>query len=78
MAPDDDKNWKPINTGERGPQFREWLRNFQALSRGKFAKDDRYSFVEAYKRKDEGGTDAGAPALPAATGGAGGRDAASA
>ena len=50
--------------GARGPTFRAFKRDFLAVARGRFAKDDRFSFHEAYLRVDEGGTDARAPALP--------------
>ena len=73
MADDDTSTGsKPMNTGERGPAFRQWQRDFGALSLGKFAKDDRYSFMITFLRKDEGGTGQGAVALPAQTGGSGG------
>ena len=59
-------------SGIRGPSFRKERRDFFALARGKFCKDDRHSFYLAFKRMDEGGTSQGAPPLPAAQGGAGG------
>ena len=52
--------------------FRQFKRDFFALARGRFAKDDRYSFFQAYIRMDEGGTGNNAPTLPAQNGGAGG------
>lgn len=67
-----DDRGRPMNDGTRGPAFRAYKRDFLALARGRFAKDDRHSFFEAYLRVDEGGTGAGAPAFPAQAGGAGG------
>ena len=58
--------------GTRGPAFRRAKRDFLALSMGKFAKDDRYSFKLAYLKRAEGNTGQGAPALPNQQGGAGG------
>ena len=52
--------------GDRGPAFRKFLRDFKSIARGKFARDDRYSFMSCYDRKDEGGTHANAPAMPGA------------
>ena len=52
---------------ERGEAYRTWVRNALEHCRGKFAsqnKSERYSFRDAYMRKDEGGTAQGAPALP--------------
>ena len=69
---DFDDRRHPTHDGTRGQGFRAFRRDFMALARGKFSKDDRYSFHSAYHRRDEGGTDAAAPALPAAAGGAGG------
>ena len=56
--------------GTKGLAFRSFKRDFLALARGQFAKDDRYSFFEAYLRTDEGGTGNGAPPMPAQQGGA--------
>ena len=39
--------------GSRGPLFRTFKRDFFARARGRFAKDDRYSYYEAYIRTDE-------------------------
>lgn len=69
---DDDRSQRLKYDGTRGPEFRKFRRDFLTKSRGKFAKDDRHSFRDAFLRVDEGGTGAGAPALPAAAGGAGG------
>jgi hypothetical protein len=63
---------RPTHDGTRGQTFRAFRRDFVALARGKFSKDDRYSFHSAFHRLDEGGTAAGAPAMPAQAGGAGG------
>ena len=49
--------------GERGGAFRKYKRDFLSLARGRFAKDDRYSFMTAFLRTDEGGTGQGAPAM---------------
>ena len=69
---DDDRTWKLTYDGTRGVAFRQFKRDFFALARGRFAKDDRYSFFQAYIRMDEGGTGNNAPTLPAQNGGAGG------
>ena len=69
---DDDRAWKLTYDGTRGVAFRQFKRDFFALARGRFAKDDRYSFFQAYIRMDEGGTGNNAPTLPAQNGGAGG------
>lgn len=63
---------RPTHDGSRGPDFRAYKRDFFALARGKFSKDDRYSWWSAFNRLDEGGTAANAPAMPAQQGGAGG------
>ena len=70
-APDHDRRY-PTHDGSRGEAFRSYSRDFLAFARGKFAKDDRYSYHSAYHRKDEGGTHATAPAMPNQAGGAGG------
>ena len=70
-APDHDRRY-PTHDGSRGEAFRSYSRDFLAFARGKFAKDDRYSYHSAYHRKDEGGTHAAAPAMPNQAGGAGG------
>ena len=57
---------------DRGPAFRTFKRDFFARARGKFAKDDRNSFLSCYRRLDEGGTATGAPSLPSQSGGSGG------
>ena len=70
--PDDDRPDALAYDGRRGEAFRAFRRDILAIARGKFAKDDRYSYYQAFMRMDEGGTGAGAPAMPAAAGGAGG------
>ena len=70
MASHDDENdrtSRPTHDGTRGPTFRTFKRDFLTIARGKFAKDDRFSFYQAYMRTDEGGTGTGAPPMPAAT-----------
>ena len=62
----------PKHDGTKGPSFRTFKRTFLNIARGKHAKDDMYSFSDCYHRRDEGGTGAGAPALPNQAGGAGG------
>ena len=57
---------------KRGPAFRKFRRDFLTVARGKFSKDDRYSFYKTYMRLDEGGTGNNAPAFPGQAGGAGG------
>ena len=37
---------------DRGPAFRTFKRDFFALARGRFAKDDRYSFFQAWLALD--------------------------
>ena len=69
---ENDDHRKPTHDGSRGVAFRTFRRDFLALARGRFAKDDRYSYYQAFLRMDEGGTGNGAPAMPAAQGGAGG------
>ena len=62
----DDKPWqkiKPYN-GERGAPWREFRRDVMATARGKFSKDDKTSWLKTLIKMDEGGTAAGAPALP--------------
>ena len=52
---------------ERGPAYRIWKRNALEHCRGKYAqqnKSDRYSFRDAFLRRDEGGSAANAPGLP--------------
>ena len=70
--PDDDRPDALAYDGRRGEAFRAFRRDILAIARGKFAKDDRYSYYQAFMRMDEGGTGVGAPAMPAAAGGAGG------
>ena len=55
----------PTHDGSRGVAFRKYKRDFFAVARGRFSKDDRYSWQLCYMRKDEGGTHAAAPAMPA-------------
>ena len=69
---ENDDHRKPTHDGSRGVAFRTFRRDFLALARGRFAKDDRYSYYQAFLRIDEGGTGNGAPAMPATQGGAGG------
>ena len=69
---DDDHHRRITHDGSRGPEFRSFKRDFFNAARGRFSKDDRFNFLDAYLRRDEGGTAAGAPALPAQAGGAGG------
>ena len=38
-------------------QWRTFRRDLLAKARGKFAKDDRYSYASVYLKMDEGGTD---------------------
>ena len=58
--------------GRRGPEFRTFKRDFMAIARGRFSKDDRFSFHAVFHRRDEGGTANGAPPMPAQQGGQGG------
>ena len=37
----------PTHDGTRGPSFRKYKRDFFALARGKFSKDDRHSWFTA-------------------------------
>ena len=68
---DDDDYKRLAYDGSRGPLFRTFKRDLFARARGRFSKDDRYSYYQAYTRTDEGGTNGG-PALPAQAGGVGG------
>ena len=61
-----------VYDGTRGAAFRTFKRDFLTKARARFGKDDRHSFHAAYLRMDEGGTAAGAPAMPNQAGGAGG------
>ena len=62
---DDDKDsWRISYDGTRGPKWRAFRRDFMQKARGRYAKDDRFSFKTAYLKLDEGGTAPGAPALP--------------
>ena len=47
---DDDNRLKPYK-GERGGTFRTFRRDFLAQARGKFSKDDRFSFKEIFLKK---------------------------
>ena len=69
---DQDDPRRPTHDGSRGPAFRTYKRDFLTFARGKFSKDDRHSWYTAFTRRDEGGTHANAPAMPAQAGGAGG------
>ena len=46
---DDDRDYKLTFSCERGGPWRKFKRDFLAVARGKFAKDDRYSFRTAYE-----------------------------
>ena len=50
--------------GVRGETWRVASRDIKAYFRGRFAKDDRYSFHKIIHGLDAGGADAQAPALP--------------
>ena len=63
---------EPKHDGTKGPAFRLFKRTFLNIARGKFCKDDQWSFFTCYMRTDEGGTGANAPAMPSQTGGQGG------
>ena len=39
----DDEHKRITHDGQRGPEFRRFLRDFKAVTRGKFSKDDRYA-----------------------------------
>ena len=62
--PDEDD--KELYLGERGPAWRKYRRDMLSTARGKFSKNDKYTFKQAMLGTDEGGTDPGAPAMPAA------------
>ena len=62
----------PTHDGTRGVSFRKYKRDFFAVARGRFSKDDRYSWQTCFTKTDEGGTGPNAPAMPAQAGGAGG------
>ena len=62
---DHDQGFKmPQYSGKRGAEWREFKRQLIVFSSGKFAKDDKHSYLNAYKGMDDGGTAEGAPALP--------------
>ena len=61
---DYDQGFKmPQYSGKRGAEWREFKRQLIVFSSGKFAKDDKYSYLTAYTGKDDGGTAPGAPPL---------------
>ena len=62
-ARNEDRKVAPF-TGDRGEPFRTFKRDFLVFARGKFAKDDQFSFHSAFIGMDQGGTAAGAPAMP--------------
>lgn len=62
MPDEDDKD---LYNGERGPAWRKYRRDMLSTARGKFSKNDKYSFKQAMLGTDEGGTDPAAPAMPA-------------
>ena len=73
MVDDDNYSSKRlVYDGTRGAAFRTFKRDFLTKARARFGKDDRHSFHAAFLRMDEGGTGAGAPAMPNQAGGAGG------
>ena len=47
---DDDRDKKLVFSCERGASWRTFKRDFLAVARGKFAKDDRFSFRTAAVR----------------------------
>ena len=47
--------------GTRGTAFRTQKRDFLNIARGKFSKDDRYSWLTCFMGMDEGGSATGAP-----------------
>ena len=61
--PDEDD--KELYQGERGPAWRKYRRDMLSTARGKFSKNDKYSFKQAMLGTDEGGADPAAPAMPA-------------
>ena len=63
MPDEDDNN---LYNGERGPAWRKYRRDMLSTARGKFSKNDKYSFKQAMLGTDEGGVDPAAPAMPAA------------
>lgn len=63
-ARSEDRKVAPF-TGDRGEPFRTFKRDFLVFARGKFAKDDQYSYHTAFTGTDQGGVAAGAPPLPA-------------
>lgn len=65
MVDDDNYSSKRlVYDGTRGAAFRTFKRDFLTKARARFGKDDRHSFHAAFLRMDEGGTGAGAPAMP--------------
>ena len=60
--PDEDD--KELYQGERGPAWRKYRRDMLSTARGKFSKNDKFSFKQAMLGTDEGGVDPAAPAMP--------------
>ena len=50
MPDEDDKD---LYNGERGPAWRKYRRDMLSTARGKFSKNDKYSFKQAMLGTDE-------------------------